>query len=124
MFALELDRRLRAARLDDQEHRGPPRLRGDQPAVARRRRWWTALVMRVSNRVIAQSAEMGALPTLYAATAPGLAGGTYVGPDGIGEQRGHPQRGRAQSARRATSDVARRLWEVSEELTGVRFEFV
>lgn len=47
--------------------------------------------MVVTNKVLAQSAEMGALPILYAATCPSLVGGTYVGPDGIGEQRGHPE---------------------------------
>ena len=47
--------------------------------------------MKVSTAVIAQSDEMGALPTLYAATQPGLEGGTYVGPDGFQEQRGHPK---------------------------------
>jgi hypothetical protein len=53
------------------------------------------LVMMVGNRLIAQSDEMGALPTLYAAAEPGLAGGTYVGPDGLAEQRaerGGPRR--------------------------------
>ena len=64
---------------------------------------------------------MGALPTLYAATEPGLPGGTYAGPDGIAEQRGHPQ---PVSPNRAARDkaVAKRLWEVSEEMTGVHFE--
>jgi hypothetical protein len=77
--------------------------------------------MRVSNVVLAQSADMGALPVLYAATYPRLEGGSYVGPDGIGEFRGHP---RLVSANRAArdEDVAARLWAVCEELTGVRFE--
>jgi hypothetical protein len=62
---------------------------------------------------------MGALPTLYAVMED-LPGGTYVGPDGRGEQRGHPTVvGRSTAAQDA--DVARRLWERSEELTGVRF---
>ena len=79
------------------------------------------LVMVVSNRVIAQSAAMGALPQLYAATYPGIEGGTYVGPDGIGEQRGHPKPvGSSRAAR--DEQVARRLWEVSEALTGVSFQ--
>ena len=71
------------------------------------------------NRFYAQSDEMGALPTLYAATVPGLEGGTYIGPDGAGEFRGYPIR---VSPSRAARDetVARRLWEVSEELTGVK----
>jgi NAD(P)-dependent dehydrogenase (short-subunit alcohol dehydrogenase family) len=77
------------------------------------------VAMRVSNRFFAQSEAMGALPTLYA-VAEDLPGGTYVGPDGRAEQRGHPTVvGRSAAARDA--DVARRLWERSEELTGVHF---
>ena len=77
-------------------------------------------VMKVANLVLAQSDEMGALPTLYAATAAGVEGDDYFGPDGIGEQRGHPKRvGR--TSRAADAEVAARLWVVSEELTGVGF---
>jgi NAD(P)-dependent dehydrogenase (short-subunit alcohol dehydrogenase family) len=69
---------------------------------------------------MAQSAEMGALPTLRAATDPEVRGGQYFGPDGIGEQRGYPKlvSSTAKSHDRATQ---RRLWEVSEQLTGVTF---
>jgi hypothetical protein len=70
--------------------------------------------------VIAQSGEQGAWPTLFAATQD-IPGGSYVGPDGRGEIRGHPAlvspSGAAQD-----EDVARGLWELSERLTGVRFE--
>jgi NAD(P)-dependent dehydrogenase (short-subunit alcohol dehydrogenase family) len=77
-------------------------------------------LMAVGNRVIAQSDEMGALPTLYAATEEGLPGAAYVGPDGFQEQRGHPTLvGR--SSRASDADTARRLWELSEQLTGVSF---
>jgi hypothetical protein len=70
--------------------------------------------------VFAQSAEMGALPTLYAATKPDLAGGSYVGPDWPGELRGHPHLvGSAAAARE--ENVARGLWELSQTLTGVQF---
>jgi hypothetical protein len=75
--------------------------------------------MKVGNAVIAQDDEMGALPVLYAATEPSLEGGTYVGPDGIGEHRGHPKI--VQPNRTARNrETARRLWDVSAELTGVR----
>ncbi len=79
-------------------------------------------VMWVSNTLFAQSEEMGALPTLYAATEPDLAGGTYAGPDGLGEQRGHPQLVGTSGAAQDT-EAARRLWEVSEELTLVHPTF-
>ena len=118
MFALELDRRLRAAgsgikslaahpgwSATKLQSAGPPKL--------------DALLMVPVNRFYAQSDEMGALPTLYAATVPGLEGGTYIGPDGAGEMRGYP---RPVSPSRTARDEeqARRLWEVSEELTGVK----
>jgi NAD(P)-dependent dehydrogenase (short-subunit alcohol dehydrogenase family) len=79
-------------------------------------------LMWVGNTVFAQSAEMGSLPTLFAATEPGLPGGSYAGPDGAGEQRGHPQLVGCSKLARDES-TARRLWEVSEELTQVRPTF-
>jgi hypothetical protein len=78
--------------------------------------------MRVSNRLFAQSAEIGALPILYAATAPGVSGGSYAGPDGPGEMRGHPVLVRA-IKRAYDEEDARRLWDVSERLTGVVYDF-
>ena len=79
-----------------------------------------APLIRLSNVFLAQSDATGALPTLYAATAPGVAGDDYFGPDGLGEQRGYPTRvGR--TGRAANVDDAKRLWEASEELTGVTF---
>ncbi len=78
-------------------------------------------LMAVSNHVVAQSEEMGALPTLYAATVPDLPGGTYVGPDGFQEQRGHPVPVGSTGASK-NRDAARRLWQVSEDLTGVTYE--
>ncbi|HEX8120092.1 MAG TPA: oxidoreductase [Solirubrobacteraceae bacterium] len=79
------------------------------------------VVMKVSNLVIAQSDAMGALPLLFAATQD-LESGAYVGPDGVGEQRGHPKLV-GMSGRAKSDDDARRLWEVSERLTGVTYEF-
>jgi NAD(P)-dependent dehydrogenase (short-subunit alcohol dehydrogenase family) len=68
--------------------------------------------------LLAQSAEMGALPTLRAATDPDVLGGQYYGPDGLGEQRGHPKLV-SSSAQSHNEDLQRRLWSVSEELTSV-----
>jgi NAD(P)-dependent dehydrogenase (short-subunit alcohol dehydrogenase family) len=120
LFALELDRRLRAAgstvkslaahpgyAATNLQFAGPPGV--------------DAAFMKVTNRLVAQDDEMGALPTLYAATAPGLEGGAFCGPDGFLEQRGHPKPVAPNKAAR-DQDVARRLWEVSEEMTGVRFD--
>jgi NAD(P)-dependent dehydrogenase (short-subunit alcohol dehydrogenase family) len=79
-------------------------------------------VMAVTNLLFAQSAEMGALPTLYAATFPDLPGGTFVGPGGLMEQRGHPKVVTA-AGKAYDEDTWRRLWQISEELTGVHYQF-
>jgi len=65
-----------------------------------------------------QSAEMGALPTLRAATDPGVLGGQYYGPDGFGEQRGYPKIVASSEASHDV-DAQKRLWTVSEQLTSV-----
>jgi NAD(P)-dependent dehydrogenase (short-subunit alcohol dehydrogenase family) len=67
-----------------------------------------------------QPADMGALPQLRAATDPGVIAGQYFGPDGFGEQRGYPV---VVASTRASHDVdaQKKLWTVSEELTGVTF---
>ncbi len=70
--------------------------------------------------LVSQSPAMGALPTLRAATDPGVEGGQYYGPDGLGEQRGHPKVV-GSSAQSQDEELAGRLWTVSEELTGVTF---
>ncbi len=116
LFALELDRRLRAQGSTVKSLAAHPgyaatNLQSAAPPLVDR------VVMKVSNAVIAQSDDMGALPTLFAATQPGLSGGTYVGPDGPGEQRGYPTIVKP-SGRARDEDSARRLWQVSEELTG------
>jgi NAD(P)-dependent dehydrogenase (short-subunit alcohol dehydrogenase family) len=74
--------------------------------------------MAAANKVVAQDAAGGALPTLYAATVPDLPGGTYVGPGGPGEARGAPV---PVGSSRASHDRAmqRALWERAEALTGV-----
>ncbi|MBL6957147.1 MAG: SDR family NAD(P)-dependent oxidoreductase [Chlorobium phaeobacteroides] len=72
------------------------------------------------NSFFAQPPGMGALPTLYAATAPDVHGGDFFGPDGFGEMRGYPVK--VQSSRRSRDmDAARKLWEVSEKMTGIRW---
>jgi len=73
------------------------------------------------NRVMSQSAEAGALPSLYAATAAGVAGGEYFGPAGFAELWGPPRKV-ASSARSHDRGDAARLWELSEEATGIRFD--
>ncbi|AOW91878.1 short-chain dehydrogenase [Rhodococcus sp. WMMA185] len=70
--------------------------------------------------LVAQSAAMGALPTLRAATDPSVRSGQYYGPDGFREMRGHPKLVES-SAQSHDADIQRRLWSVSEELTGITY---
>lgn len=119
LFTLELDRRLKAADLSLRSVAAHPgyaatNLQLSGPRLPER------LVMRVSNLLFAQSADMGALPILYAATAPGVEGGFYIGPDGRGESRGYPTTV-VPNRKALDPQVAARLWEVSEELTGVSY---
>jgi NAD(P)-dependent dehydrogenase (short-subunit alcohol dehydrogenase family) len=121
MFAFELQRRASAAG-------SPLTSMAAHPGYARTNLqfagppWYEQLVMRITNPLFGQSADKGALPALYAATVSDLPGGTFVGPDGFMEQRGYPHV--VTAASKAYDEQAwRRLWDVSEELTGVRYDF-
>ena len=118
LFTLELQRRLEAAGCDVSAHAAHPgyaatNLQGHTTNVVDR------LVMGVANRVVAQRDEMGALPILYAATQ-ALPGASYSGPGGFQGMRGYPTVA-ARSAAACDEETARRLWQVSEKLTGVTF---
>ncbi len=81
-----------------------------------------AKVGRAAGRFLGQSAASGARPTLYAATAPGLVGGQFVGPRGPLELFGAPTLVTGNRRSRRAEDAVR-LWDVSEELTGVHYDF-
>jgi NAD(P)-dependent dehydrogenase (short-subunit alcohol dehydrogenase family) len=72
------------------------------------------------NRFFAQTPREGAWPTLYAATAMNVQGADYYGPDGFYEMKGHPKKVTSNNKSQDKA-VADRLWNVSEELTGVQF---
>lgn len=80
----------------------------------------TGAVMKWIMGIVAQPADRGALPTLYAATHPDLRGGEYIGPDGPGNTKGYPVLN-SDPAKLFDQALATRLWDVSEKLTGVRF---
>jgi NAD(P)-dependent dehydrogenase (short-subunit alcohol dehydrogenase family) len=114
LFTLELQRRLEAA--------------GSPVLVTAAHPGWTATdlqrtspVVRFMNRFVAMTPPQGALPTLRAATDPEAAGADYYGPDGFLQMRGYPKR--IDMVKRAydTGDAAR-LWDISVELTGVRYD--
>jgi len=119
LFALELERRLRAGGSNVKSLAAHPgysatNLQSAAPPAFDR------AFFAVTNRLLAQSAEMGALPQLYAATRPNLDGGLFIGPDGFEEQRGHPKVVRPVKAGRDEESAAR-LWSISEQLTGVSY---
>jgi NAD(P)-dependent dehydrogenase (short-subunit alcohol dehydrogenase family) len=80
----------------------------------------TAPAWSIANHLAGQSSEDGALPTLYAATEPDLPGGSLIGPSGFASMRGAPAL-ETPSGAALDEEIARRLWQVSEELTGVEF---
>src|SRR6476646_4079771 len=112
MFTYELQRRLSGA--------GTTIAVAAHPGLASTElgRYTPAIVAFFYLRVMTQKAAMGALPTLRAATDPGVAGGPYYGPVGLLCTRGYPELARSSGRSRDTA-VQRRLWTVSEELTGV-----
>ena len=113
LFTLELQRRLRAA--------------GSSVLVTAAHPGWTATdlqrntpLVRFLNRLVAMKPPQGALPTLRAATDPEAAGGVYYGPNGFLQMRGYPKRIDMVKRAHNAGDAAR-LWEISEDLTGVRY---
>jgi NAD(P)-dependent dehydrogenase (short-subunit alcohol dehydrogenase family) len=114
LFALELQRRLRAA--------------GSSVLVTAAHPGWTATdlqrntaLARFLNRFFAMQPPQGALPTLRAATDPEAVGGDYYGPSGFLQMRGYPKRIDMVKQAQSAGDAAR-LWEISEDLTGVRYD--
>lgn len=118
LFVLELERRLTAAGSTVRAVAAHP----GYAATDLQRRTGSRvanLAGVLGNRLVAQSAAMGALPTLYAATQD-VPGGVLIGPDGFQHLRGHPAVD-TPAPQALDTGTARRLWELSEELTGVRW---
>lgn len=125
LFAYELQHRLAASGADTisvAAHPGYAATELSRTGPRMEGATFTERVVGWADQRVAQSAEMGALPTLYAATADAVHGGDYIGPDGAFEMKGHPVKAQS-NARSHDTGVARRLWSVSEELTGVRYGF-
>lgn len=118
VFALELQRRLSAAKSPIASMAAHPGLSATN--LTQNMSWLLRSIAPIVMPLIGQSAAQGALPELYAATAPEAAPGGYYGPDGRKEQRGHPVPARLPPAA-SDAALARRLWDTAERLTGVEF---
>jgi NAD(P)-dependent dehydrogenase (short-subunit alcohol dehydrogenase family) len=118
MFTYELARRLKskgAPTIATAAHPG-----SSNTELTRNYPAWMQKPVDFAWGLIAQSPEMGALPTLRAATDPSVRNGEYYGPEGIGQQRGHPKR--VESNRQSYDEaLQRRLWDVSGKLTNVTY---
>lgn len=126
LFAAELDRRAEKAGWKLRSMAAHPgfsntNLQFAGPSIAHNP--IVRLGTKLMNLVMAQSAESGARPQVYAATMPDVRGGEYFGPDGLWETRGAPKRVDRSDAAKDQA-VAQALWEKSEELTGVHCDFV
>ncbi|WP_410660633.1 oxidoreductase [Amycolatopsis sp. lyj-112] len=125
VFALELDRKLRAAGEDIISVAAHPGYTwtglGSGMARSYRNPVVRALVgagNRIGEVVIAQNARQGTLPQLFAATSAAVEGGDYIGPHGLGGLRGHPVKVRPLPAAKSES-LGAALWDVTTKLTGV-----
>jgi NAD(P)-dependent dehydrogenase (short-subunit alcohol dehydrogenase family) len=118
VFAFELQRRLTAAGSSVLSVAAHPGYASTE--LQSHTESWQDQLMKVGNWLVGQSADMGALPSLYAAVASGAQGGTYYGPDRLAQMRGYP---RAATSTRSARDaeLGRRLWEQAEKLTGVSY---
>ena len=123
LFIHELSRRLRASGsrvlalaahpgyADTELQAKGYRMKGDRLGAA---------FYQLANKLLAQTGEMGALPSLYAATAEGVDQGGFYGPGGVLRLHGFPAPD-IPHGKLVNDEVAERLWEVSESLTGVEF---
>jgi NAD(P)-dependent dehydrogenase (short-subunit alcohol dehydrogenase family) len=117
LFTFELDRRARTRELPVKALAAHPGYSATE--LVGKTGGLGGQIMTAATRLLGQPARLGALPTLIAATAD-LPGSTYVGPDGLGQMRGHP---RIVKPRRLAldQDAQRRLWELSESATGIHY---
>ncbi len=123
MFARELDRRVLAGGLDVTSvaaHPGYAATGLQQAGPSLGSHPLERIALAIGNVTVAQSAREGALPLLMAATMPGLAGGSYIGPSSLGETRGAPQVVGMSAAARDEA-AASDLWAASERVTGISY---
>jgi NAD(P)-dependent dehydrogenase (short-subunit alcohol dehydrogenase family) len=120
VFGLELHRRLRAAGVEVASVLAHPGV-VDTNLASSGPTGLIKLGAQLTTKLLAQTPEMGALPVLYAATSPAAESGQLIGPDARNESKGYPTVVEPLEAAR-DRDLAKRLWDVSEELTGLHLD--
>lgn len=126
LFTHELQRRLDASGVDTISVGAHPGVAGTNlatPGFEVQGSRWLAKVAQEWAPSLARDPVKGALPTLYAALESDVQGGDYIGPHGLWEIFGFPKKGKS-SPRALEPETARRLWEVSEDLTGIRYSML
>ena len=126
MFAMELNRRARAAAVPLTSTAVNPGIVATSLLRPNRNQWGRGsrpaeLAVAAIQRLYGQPPSDGCLTSLYAATAPDLPGGEYIVPDGRGHKRGNPAVEHP-PLRALDPETARRLWETSTDLTGVSYD--
>jgi NAD(P)-dependent dehydrogenase (short-subunit alcohol dehydrogenase family) len=121
LFTYELQRRFEAAGVDAEALAAHPGGANTNLQDEISEHWYIKLLLPFM-RMMMQDSAMGALPTLRAAVDPNGRGGQYYGPDGFMEQRGYPAVVQSNAASHNEAD-ARRLWQVSEQLTGIHYNW-
>lgn len=126
LFTYQLNKRIKTAKLSTTVTSAHPGFSNTnlQSGMMRGRTGFLANLgtsfINIGNSIMAQSAQMGALPQIYAAVNTDLTNGEYIGPDGFMEARGYPKIV-ASSANAQNPKVAENLWLTSEKLTGISF---
>jgi NAD(P)-dependent dehydrogenase (short-subunit alcohol dehydrogenase family) len=120
VFALELHRRLRGNGFGLRSVLAHPGYT-DTNLQASGPTGLAKLLMKIGNKLMAQDVEMGALPQIYAAAGPEVESGQFYGPDGRNENKGYPTLVQPLDEAR-DRELGRRLWDLSEELTGVHID--
>ncbi len=117
LFTYELDRQFKAHKINAVATVAHPGF-----AETNLQRYSGFVVKYLANKILAQSAQMGSLPIVRAATDKNAKGGEYYGPTKMGEMRGYPELVKSNEASYNTL-AAKQLWEVSEKLTGIHYDF-
>lgn len=120
LFTYELERRFEAAGSKTIAAAAHPGYTHTHLTRYLEKKWYFRLFSPLAN-LIAQKAEMGALPIIRAAVDKGVIGGQYYGPGGLMEQRGYPVVVKSSQAS-YNEDTAQKLWEISEQLTNVKIQ--